>query len=54
MPVERSLEIEGEVHGYSVRRSEIIEVLGDLSDADSLILARQYLRSQEEDLIQGY
>ncbi len=53
MPVERSLEIEGEVHGYSVKRSEIIEVLGDLNDADSLILARQYLRSQEEDLIQG-
>ena len=41
------------VNSYSINRVELIEVLGDLNDADSLILARQYLRSQEEDLFEG-
>lgn len=35
--------------GYTFKRSDIIEVLGDLNDANSLILAKQFLKSQEED-----
>ncbi|MDC7125492.1 MAG: ATP-binding protein [Spirochaetales bacterium] len=38
---------------YTISRLELKEVLGDLNSADSLILAKQYLRSQEEDLIEG-
>ena len=43
----------GRNESYSVSRSEIIEVLGDLSNSEALIMARQFLRSQEEDLIEG-
>ncbi|MDC7226554.1 MAG: sensor histidine kinase [Spirochaetales bacterium] len=35
---------------YILKRSEIVGVLGDLNDADSLIMARQFLKSQEEDV----
>ena len=35
---------------YSVSRSEVIDALGDLSDAQSLIDLRKYLRSLEEEL----
>jgi signal transduction histidine kinase len=35
---------------YSVSRSEVTDALGDLSDAQSLIALRKYLRSMEEDL----
>lgn len=34
---------------YRVSRRELSEILGDLEDASSLVLIRQYLRSQEED-----
>ncbi|GHU19559.1 ATPase [Spirochaetia bacterium] len=34
---------------YEVRKSELIEALGDLEDTQSLILLDQYLRSMEED-----
>lgn len=36
---------------YTLKRSELIEVLGDFNDAQSLILARQFLKSQEEDYL---
>jgi len=36
---------------YSVSRSEVIDALGDLSDAHSLIALRKYLRSLEEELV---
>lgn len=35
---------------YTVCRSELLEALGDLRDASSLVLARQFLRDQESDL----
>lgn len=35
---------------YTVCRSELLEALGDLHDASSLVLARQFLRDQESDL----
>lgn len=35
---------------YTVCRSELLEALGDLQDASSLVLARQFLRDQESDL----
>ncbi|GHT70670.1 ATPase [Spirochaetia bacterium] len=34
---------------YEVRKSELIEALGDLEDTQSLILLDQYLRSMEDD-----
>ncbi|MDD4101489.1 MAG: sensor histidine kinase [Kiritimatiellae bacterium] len=37
---------------YTVRRSELIATLGDLETSGNLILARQYMRSQEQNLIQ--
>ena len=36
---------------YQVSRKELIEALGDLSTSGSLVLARDYLRSQEEALV---
>ena len=36
---------------YIIRRSELISILGDLNSAASISLARQYIESQEEDLI---
>ena len=50
---ERKFSGNGSVDGYSLKRSELIEVLGDLNSADSLIMARQFLKSQEEDLTEG-
>lgn len=35
---------------YTIARSELVEVLGGLEDAGSLILAREFLESQEESL----
>jgi len=49
----RELEQDGRSDAYSVKRSDLIEVLGDLNDADSLIMARQFLESQEDDLKEG-
>lgn len=46
----RTADAEG---SYRIKRTEIIEVLGDLNDADSLIMARAFLKSQEQDLIEG-
>jgi hypothetical protein len=34
---------------YSVRKSELADVLGDLEDVGSLVLLDQYLRSMETD-----
>ena len=36
---------------YIIRRSELLNILGDLNSADSINLARQFIESQEEDLI---
>lgn len=38
------------VDGYSVSRSELNEALGNLVESDNLILARNFLRSQEGSL----
>jgi hypothetical protein len=50
---ERGIMQGGQKDNYQVKRSEIIEVLGDLNDAQSLIMAKHFFRSQEEDLIEG-
>ena len=43
---------DGKESGYTVLRTELIDALGgDLSDASSIKLAKDFLRSQEEDLI---
>jgi hypothetical protein len=34
---------------YEVRKSDLIDALGDLEDSSSLILMDQYLRSLEDD-----
>ncbi len=36
--------------GYTVSRSDLTDALGNLEEADNLILARAYLRSQEDNL----
>ncbi len=36
---------------YRISKGELLNSLGDLDSGDSMILARQYLRSLEEDLI---
>lgn len=38
---------------YQVSRADLIEALDNLSEAGNLILAREYLRSQEESLIEA-
>ncbi len=50
---ERRLERNGKKDSYFINRKEMIDVLGDLNDAESLILARQFLKSQEEGLFEG-
>ena len=39
---------------YEFSRSELLEILGDFSTVSSLCLLRDFLKSQEEDLIQYY
>ncbi len=47
----RSLSADGSIgNNYTVKRSELLDTLGDLSTAESINLARQYLQSQEENL----
>jgi hypothetical protein len=53
LAVNRSLAKEGRTCNYSVRRSELIEILCDFNKADSLIMAKQFLKSQEENLFEG-
>jgi hypothetical protein len=47
--IRRSLENGARNLQYEVCKSELIEVLGDLEDASSLVLMDQYLRSIEDD-----
>jgi len=35
---------------YTVMRSEVVEVLGDISDAETLIALREFVRSSEKEL----
>ena len=35
---------------YIIKRSELLDILGDISTAESINFARQYFRSQEENL----
>ena len=39
---------EGKTEEYEIVKSELLEVLGNLEQAESLILARDFLRSQED------
>ena len=50
---EHRIEKIGFTGSYNITKAELIEVLGDLNDAESLVLARQFLRSQEADLTEG-
>jgi hypothetical protein len=47
--IRRTLEDGARKIGYSVRKSELADVLGDLENAGSLVLLDQYLRSLETD-----
>ncbi len=40
--------------GYSISRHELCEALGGLQDAGSLTLLRDFLRSQETELLEGF
>ena len=39
---------------YEFSKSELLEILGDFSTVSSLCLLRDFLKSQEEDLVQYY
>lgn len=46
LTIERSIEQQN----YEVSKNELIEVLGDLNDLESLTLLKQFIASQEEEL----
>jgi hypothetical protein len=46
--IRRFWEDHGQTGTYEIRKSEMIDVLGDLEDAGSLVLLDKYLRSMEE------
>ena len=43
---------DGNESGYTLQRSELQEVLGDFNESGAMLLLRDYLRSQEQDLSQ--
>jgi hypothetical protein len=49
---EGNLTIERSVNGngYSISKAELIDALGDLNDTESLVLLKNYMASQEEDI----
>jgi hypothetical protein len=47
--ITRSRKGEGRESSYELRKTEVIEALGGLDDAGSLVLLDKYLRSLEED-----
>lgn len=48
--INRGFESSGKEEKYGIVRSELLEVLGSLEEAESLIMARDFLRNQEESL----
>ena len=50
--VERSLTTRKGSRSYTISRSELLEVLGDLRSSGSLSLAKQFLESKEEEVNQ--
>ena len=51
--IHRVREADGERMDYEVRKTELINALGNLEDTQSLILLDQYLRSLEQDSEEG-
>jgi hypothetical protein len=49
--VHRNLRGKKGTAGYTVSRRELIDALGGLEGSDSLLLARDFLRNQEEELV---
>lgn len=49
--IHRKAEGEKGADEYTLRKSELLEVLGSLEDSGSLLLAKEYLRNQEEELV---
>jgi len=48
--IHRSRQVDGEpALDYEVRKSELIDALGDFEDAGALVLLDQYLRGLEDD-----
>jgi len=52
LPGEYDMKFTRELGGesYSVMRSEVIEVFGDISDAETLLALREFVRSSEKEL----
>jgi hypothetical protein len=48
--IHRSLVRGGRSDDYTIDRAELIEALGNLSQAESLVMAREFLKNQEESL----
>lgn len=53
MVINRSYSKRKQEKCYCISRHEMIEILGDLEDAGALTLLRQFIRSQEDDLLEG-
>jgi len=47
--IRRKKAADGAEDGYEIKKSELVEALGGLEDAGSLVLLGDYLRSLEED-----
>ncbi|MBK5200351.1 MAG: ATP-binding protein [Spirochaetaceae bacterium] len=52
--IERNIKTKLGNSSYQLARSELIDVLGDLNNSSSLFMLREYLRSQEDSLVEYY
>lgn len=52
--VERLINTKLGKSSYQLKRSELIEVLGNLDNSSSLFMLREYLRSQEDSLVEYF
>jgi len=48
-PEEMRIQRNREAYSYLIRKSELIEALGNLEEVSSLVLLKKYVRSQEEE-----
>ncbi len=53
LKIERSREGATGEDRYTLSRHELQEILGNLEQSDTIIMLRKFIRSQEEDLMQG-
>lgn len=52
--IERNIKTKLGSSSYQLTRTDLIEILGDLENSSSLFMLREYLRSQEDSLVEYY